>query len=114
MARLGRNRRPDSDPAVGSSVQVADALVTAPVTFAERVLIMLAGIRQPIVAILLLVSFFTVISGKPLDGLLLATVAAALARDTGMQSRRTPPPTATTRTAAPATRSHARLRRPPR
>src|SRR5260370_17612824 len=94
MARLGRNRRPDSDPAVGSSVQVADALVTAPVTFAERVLIMLAGIRQPIVAILLLVSFFTVISGKPLDGLLLATVAAALARDTGMQSRRGPTPPA--------------------
>src|SRR5260370_3964584 len=74
---------------------------------------MLAGIRQPIVAILLLVSFFTVISGKPLDGLLLATVAAALARDTGMQSRRAPTQAATAGAAAQPTVWRPRLA-PPR
>jgi len=52
------------------------------------VLVLLSGIRQPIVAILLMISFFTVISGKPIDGLLLATVATALAWDAGMHSRR--------------------------
>jgi len=43
--------------------------------------------RQPIVTVLLLISFFTVLSGKPLDGLLLATVATALSWDAGMHSR---------------------------
>lgn len=47
----------------------------------------LSGVRQPIVAILLLISFFTVISGKPLDGLLLVIVATALAWDAGQRAR---------------------------
>ena len=51
--------------------------------FTERVLVTLAGVRQPIVAILLVVSFMTVISGKPVDGLLLFVVATALAMDAG-------------------------------
>jgi hypothetical protein len=51
--------------------------------FTERVLVTLAGVRQPIVAILLAVSFMTVISGKPVDGLLLFVVATALAMDAG-------------------------------
>ena len=58
-----------------------------PAGFIERVLITLSGVRQPIVAILLLTSFFTVISGKPLDGLLLLIVATALAWDAGLRAR---------------------------
>jgi hypothetical protein len=37
------------------------------------------GIRQPIVIVLLLIAFFSAISGKPLDGLLMLLVAAGLA-----------------------------------
>jgi hypothetical protein len=40
-----------------------------------------AGLRQPIVLILLLIAFFTTISGKPLDGFLMLTVAALLVWD---------------------------------
>ena len=36
------------------------------------------GIRQPIVIVLLLIAFFSAISGKPLDGLLMLLVAAGL------------------------------------
>ena len=39
------------------------------------------GIRQPIVIVLLLFAFFSAISGKPLDGLLMLLVAAGLAWD---------------------------------
>lgn len=61
-----------------------DALPDANRTgFTERVLVTLAGVRQPIVAILLAISFMTVISGKPVDGLLLFVVATALAMDAG-------------------------------
>jgi len=40
-----------------------------------------AGLRQPIVAVLLLIAFFTTISGKPLDGFLMLTVATLLVWD---------------------------------
>jgi hypothetical protein len=39
------------------------------------------GIRQPIMIVLLLIAFFSAISGKPLDGLLMLLVAAGLAWD---------------------------------
>ena len=41
----------------------------------------LTGLRQPIVAILLLIALFTTISGKPLDGFLMLTVATLLVWD---------------------------------
>jgi hypothetical protein len=41
----------------------------------------LAGVRQPIVLILLAIAFFTTISGKPLDGFLMLTVATLLVWD---------------------------------
>jgi hypothetical protein len=41
----------------------------------------LSGLRQPIVLILLLIAFFTTISGKPLDGFLMLTVATLLVWD---------------------------------
>lgn len=40
-----------------------------------------AGLRQPVVIVLLLIAFFSSISGKPLDGLLMLIVAAGLAWD---------------------------------
>jgi hypothetical protein len=46
-----------------------------------RAIATLSGVRHPIVAILLLISFFTAISGKPIDGLLILIVAAGLAWD---------------------------------
>lgn len=113
MERLGGARRPrtarpatdpairDRDPAIRDPAirdpAISDPAIRGPAIrgqrleerpgFAERILITLSGIRQPIVAILLLISFFTVISGKPLDGLLLAVVATALAWDAGMRAR---------------------------
>jgi hypothetical protein len=43
--------------------------------------VLVPGIRQPIVIILLLIAFFSAISGKPLDGLLMLLVAGGLAWD---------------------------------
>lgn len=83
MARLRSGRPPDGDPAAPPIA----ATRPAPKGFAERVIIIASGVRQPIVAILVLISFFTVLSGKPLDALLLVTVAMALAWDAGMNSR---------------------------
>jgi hypothetical protein len=45
-----------------------------------------AGVRQPIVLILLLIAFFTTISGKPLDGLLMLMVATLLVWDSATVS----------------------------
>jgi hypothetical protein len=52
------------------------------------VVTVLAGLREPIVVILLLIAFFTWISGKPLDGLLMLVVGVSLAWDTGRRARR--------------------------
>jgi hypothetical protein len=41
----------------------------------------MSGLRQPVVIVLLLIAFFSTISGKPLDGLLMLCVAAGLAWD---------------------------------
>jgi hypothetical protein len=43
----------------------------------------LTGLRQPIVLVLLLIAFFTSISGRVLDGILMLTVALLLASDAG-------------------------------
>jgi len=47
-----------------------------------------AGVREPIVVVLLLIAFFTSISGKPLDGLLMLVAGVSLAWDTARRSRR--------------------------
>lgn len=65
----------------------APPYASQPRGFAERAVITASGVRQPIVAILLLISFFTVISGKPLDGLLMVVVATALAWEAGIRAR---------------------------
>jgi hypothetical protein len=66
----------------------ADQPVRVRTTFTERVVVTISGIRQPIVAILLMIALFTVLAGKPLDGLLLTIVAIALAWDAGVAARR--------------------------
>jgi len=52
------------------------------------VIIALAGFREPIIVILFLIAFFSAISGKPLDGLLLLIVAAGLAWDAAARYHR--------------------------
>jgi hypothetical protein len=52
------------------------------------VVTVLAGLREPIVVVLLLIAFFTSISGKPLDGLLMLVAGVSLAWDAGRRSRR--------------------------
>src|SRR5579875_1289570 len=91
LGGTGSNRRSWADHAGGGFPVSAPAGGSAGLT--ERVVITLSGVRQPIVAILLLISFFTVLSGKPVDGLLLFTVACALAWDAGMRSRQAAPGT---------------------
>jgi hypothetical protein len=86
MARLGSGRRPGNDSA-SPQAQPVTAFAPRPHGLGERVLVVAYGVRQPIVAVLLLISFFTVLSGKPLDGLLLVIVATALAWDAGMHAR---------------------------
>ena len=49
------------------------------------------GARDPVVVVLLLIAFFSAISGKPLDGLLILLVAAGLAWDAWSRRRRARP-----------------------
>jgi hypothetical protein len=72
----------------------------------------LAGLREPIVVILLIIGFMSWISGKPLDGLLILLVGVSLAWDAGRRSRpagpaRTGPATASPTEAGPAEASPA-------
>jgi hypothetical protein len=54
---------------------------------AGRTVSALAGFREPVVWILLAIAFFTSISGKPVDGVLMLIVAAGLAWDAGRRAR---------------------------
>jgi hypothetical protein len=48
----------------------------------------LAGLREPIVVVLLLIALFTSISGKPPDGVLMLVAGVSLAWDAARRSRR--------------------------
>jgi hypothetical protein len=50
----------------------------------------LAGLRAPVVWVLLAIAFFTGISGKPVDGVLMLIVAVGLAWDAGRRALRHP------------------------
>jgi hypothetical protein len=76
---------PAGDDAAGASQGGAPPAVRAEPGIVATAI---AGIREPIVLALLLIAFFTWISGKPLDGLLMLVVAASLAWDTGRRWRR--------------------------
>jgi len=92
MGRLGSNKRPELDsaaktPAAGPRAHAAAVPANDSMGFVDRVLVTLTGARQLIVLILLAIAFMTVISGKPLDGLLITVIATALAWDAGMRAR---------------------------
>jgi hypothetical protein len=72
------------DAGTGHGAAAPPAARTGP----GHVVTVLAGLREPIVVILLLIAFFTWISGKPLDGLLMLVVGVSLAWDTGGRARR--------------------------
>jgi hypothetical protein len=61
--------------------------VVAPAVARARTIVGHAGLGQPIVMILLLIGFFSAISGKPLDGLFMLVVATGLAWDAGTRFR---------------------------
>jgi hypothetical protein len=77
------------------------ATVTAVRAGPGHVVTALVGLREPIVVILLLIAFFTWISGKPLDGLLMLVVGVSLAWDTGRRARRGPPEASSAPTGQP-------------
>jgi hypothetical protein len=110
MGRRYRARRmtpaaepgPGSPPDHGPAAQRPAPLTTPPPGTGpgSRAIATWSGVRHPIVAILLLISFFTAISGKPIDGMLMLLVAAGLARDGGAGSA----PDASAPVAGPAQR----------
>ena len=67
----------------------------------------LAGLREPIVVILLIIGFMSWISGKPLDGLLILLAGVSLAWDAGRRSRQARPAEAGPAKAGPAEASPA-------
>jgi len=81
-----QNRGTDSG---GTATGCAEAVV-APARPAGRALAALAGLRTPVVWILLAIAFFTSISGKPVDGVLMLIVAVGLAWDAGRRALRHP------------------------
>jgi hypothetical protein len=73
----------------------------------SRLVTALAGLREPIVVILLIIGFMSWISGKPLDGLLILLAGVSLAWDAGRRSRRAVPAEAGPAKARPARASPA-------
>lgn len=75
----------------------------------------LAGLREPIVVILLLTAFFTTISGRPVNGLLLLIVAVGLAWDAARNRRRVavPPSAGKAASAVPAGQAEGEARAGP-
>jgi hypothetical protein len=87
---LPASERPPGGGDAGAGPRAAT--VTAVRAGPRHVVTALAGLREPVVVILLLIAFFTWISGKPLDGLLMLVVGVSLAWDTGRRARRGGPP----------------------
>ena len=84
--RHAGNRGTDSG---GTATGCAEAVVT-PSRPAGRAVAALAGLRAPVVWVLLAIAFFTSISGKPVDGVLMLIVAVGLAWDAGRRALRHP------------------------
>ena len=91
--RVNRTADPDRGPdagraAGGAGGGCAEAIVPAgPARGARRTVSILAGFREPVVWILFAIAFFTSISGKPVDGVLMLIVAVGLAWDAGRRAR---------------------------
>ena len=90
--RHAQNHGTDSG---GTATGCAEAVVTPPRP-AGRALAALAGLRAPVVWVLLAIAFFTSISGKPVDGVLMLIVAVGLAWDAGRRALRHPETAAAT------------------
>jgi hypothetical protein len=73
--------------AAGEAAENPPATQTSapPVSFGRAAV---SGLRQPIVAILLLIALFTTVAGKPLDGFLMLAVATLLIFDAARSRRR--------------------------
>ena len=73
--------------AAGEAAENPPATQTSapPVSFGRAAV---SGLRQPIVAILLLIALFTTVAGKPLDGFLMLAVAILLIFDAARSRRR--------------------------
>jgi len=80
-----RAHSPGTDGGAGAGC--AEAVVGA-ARPAGRILAALAGLRAPVVWILLAIAFFTAVSGKPVDGVLMLLVAVGLAWDAGRRALR--------------------------
>ena len=72
----------------GASTGCAEVVV--PARPPGRARAALAGLRAPVVWVLLAIAYFTAISGKPVDGVLMLIVAAGLAWDAGRRALRHP------------------------
>jgi len=86
-AAPGPEDRHAHSPGADGGAACADTVVDA-ARPAGRVLAGLAGFREPVVWILLAIAFFTAISGKPVDGVLMLVVAVGLAWDAGRRALR--------------------------
>ena len=83
--RHAQSRGTDSG---GAATGCAEAVV--PARPPGRARAALAGLRAPVVWVLLAIAYFTAISGKPVDGVLMLIVAAGLAWDAGRRALRHP------------------------
>jgi hypothetical protein len=83
--RHAQSRGTDSG---GAATGCAEAVV--PARPPRRAWAALAGLRAPVVWVLLAIAYFTAISGKPVDGVLMLIVAAGLAWDAGRRALRHP------------------------
>ncbi len=78
----------DAAPDAGDE-QLAVTARDTPISAGQAVL---SGFRQPAVAVLLLIALCTAISGKPLDGVLMLTVATVLVADVARTKLHRPAP----------------------
>jgi lysylphosphatidylglycerol synthetase-like protein (DUF2156 family) len=81
-----RHAHPGTDSG-GAAAGCAEA-VSGPARPGGRALAALAGLREPVIWVLLAIAFFTSISGKPVDGVLILIVATGLIWDTGRRALR--------------------------
>jgi hypothetical protein len=86
-AAPGPEDRHAQSPGADGGAACADTVVDA-ARPAGRVLAALSGFREPVVWVLLAIAFFTSISGKPVDGVLMLLVAMGLAWDAGHRALR--------------------------
>jgi len=85
--KRGAHDRSGEGPGAGPGCAEA---VVVPGRPASRVIAATAGLREPVVWVLLAIAFFTAISGKPVDGVLMLLVASGLAWDAGRRALRHP------------------------